>query len=266
MMPALHLTNVQITQLDHETWCVTAQVNDSSSSLSTKDLWDKSVWLSSSNSSYIDFTNLSNFDWYYPVLQKSISKRSIAHSKRQQQRLGVRHLLQKLLNKLEINDTLDESSFPYRLTNSKYYVCFSHTGTHDKNNINKNLSQNTAKISYSKIAVVISRHRPAGIDIEHNNVAWHVAQRFYAANEIAILQELSTMDRDSITKLLWQIKESFIKVHQYTLAQGLGVDYSNLIPNLIHNAKENAPYFRQTGDDSDYRMIILPSQQTVVIF
>jgi 4'-phosphopantetheinyl transferase len=114
--------------------------------------------------------------------------------------------------------------------------------------------------------VVISRHRPVGIDIEHNNVAWHVAQRFYADNEISILQELSTMDRDSITKLLWQIKESFIKVHQYTLAQGLGVDYSDLIPNLVDNAKENVLLFRQTGDDSSYRVTILPSQQTVIVF
>jgi 4'-phosphopantetheinyl transferase len=245
---------------------VTAKVNDSSSSLSAKDLWDKSVSLASSNPLYTDFSNLSNFDWHYPIWQKPISKRSIAHRKRQQQRQGVRHLLQVLLNKLELNDTLDESSFPYRLINSKHYVCFSHTDAHDKNNINKNLSQNTAKISYSKIAVVISRHRPVGIDIEHNNVAWHVAQRFYADNEIAILQELSTMDRDSITKLLWQIKESFIKVHQYTLAQGLGMDYSDLIPNLIDGMEEDIPLNEPLVSQSIYQIMILKSQQTIVVF
>jgi len=53
---------------------------------------------------------------------------ALARKQRQQQRQGVRQLLKELLKKLAIDDTLDESSFPYRLVNSQHYVCFSHTG------------------------------------------------------------------------------------------------------------------------------------------
>ena len=67
------------------------------------------------------------------------------------------------------------------------------------------------------VAVVISRHRPAGVDIENNNIAWKVAQRFYSNDEITAIQLLPITQRDIIAKLLWQIKESFIKIYQYTV-------------------------------------------------
>jgi 4'-phosphopantetheinyl transferase len=266
IIPVLNITNVQLTKLDYETWCVTAQVSNLSNPVGISSAWNNSYWLSVCPSSNIVFTELRHFEWHYHAVQKPISKRSIAHRQRQQQRQGVRQLLQALLNKLEISDTLDESSFPYRLSQSKYYVCFSHTTAHGKDEFNKKSNQNIGPISYSKIAAVISRRRPAGIDIEHNDVAWHIVKRFYSDNEITILQASPKNQRDYIAKLLWQIKESFIKIHQYTLAQGLGMDYSDLIPSLIEGMGENLLSIERTNHQSNYQIAILQSNQTVVVF
>ena len=260
IIPASNITHIQYTQLGHDIWCVTAKVSESLACLNINSTLYASVRSLSSGPLCTDLTNLSDCKWYYVSLQKPTSRRSMARRQREQQRQGVRHLLQNLLKKLDIEDTLDESSFPYRLINSKYYVCFSHTGAHDKNHSNIN------KTSSSQIALVISRHRPAGIDIEHNNVAWHVAQRFYSDNEIAVLQTLPTNKCDSMAKLLWQIKESFIKVHQYTLAQGLGMDYSELLPDLIDGMEEDTSTNETRIIHSIYQITILKSQQTVIVF
>ncbi|WP_298807539.1 4'-phosphopantetheinyl transferase superfamily protein [uncultured Psychrobacter sp.] len=271
-MPTSNLTQIQYTQLDTTTWCVTAQVSESISHLVTGSLWNKSLWFSSCNTSYEDITKFNSLNWYYQVAT-AVPKHSVpalARKQRQQQRQGVRQLLQELLKKLEIDDTLDESSFPYRLVNSQHYVCFSHTGTNSSKQTTESNQKNLTRL-HSKIAVVISRQRPAGIDIETNNIAWHVVKRFYSESELAMLQELSTDQRERTAKLLWQIKESFIKVNQYTLAQGLGMDYSHLIPSLIENKKEvNSASILSDSKDADYqsvyRIATLQSQQTVIIF
>ena len=189
----------------------------------------------------------------------------MAQHQRQLQRKGVRLLLQQLLAELKLRDTLDESNFPYRLSSSEYYVCFSHTGSKN-HDINQNTVQTINKSLNSKVTVVISRHRPIGIDIETNHVAWHVAQRFYSEHEMAALQALSPLQRRIIAKLLWQIKESFIKIHQYKLAQGLGVDYSYLIADLIHAIREPSYLMVIADIKSDYRIAVLSAQQTIVIF
>ncbi|QOD11775.1 4'-phosphopantetheinyl transferase superfamily protein [Psychrobacter sp. 28M-43] len=270
-MPTSNLTQIQYTQLDTTTWCVTAQVSESISHLVTGSLWKKSLWLSSCNTSYKDIIKLNSLNWYYQVATApKHSVPALARKQRQQQRQGVRQLLQELLKKLEIDDTLDESSFPYRLVNSQHYVCFSHTGAGSSKQTTESNQTNFTYL-HSKIAVVISRQRPAGIDIEANNIAWHVVKRFYSESELTILQELSTDQRERTAKLLWQIKESFIKVNQYTLAQGLGMDYSHLIPGLIENNKEiNASSLLSNIEDtkrqSVYRIATLQSQQTVIVF
>lgn len=266
IIPAMKLTQIQYIQLDGETWCVTAQVSDLSSPIVISNLWNDPYWLSAYPSSHIVFTELRHFKWHYHAAHKPISKRSIAHRQRQQQRQGVRQLLQALLNKLEISDTLDGSSFPYRLSQTRYYVCFSHTAAHGKDEFNKKSNQNIAAISYSKIAAIISRRRPVGIDIEHNDVAWHIAKRFYSDNEITILQALPKNQRDYIAKLLWQIKESFIKIHQYTLAQGLGIDYSDIIPALTDDINKDFITVSHTNNQSNYQIAILQADQTVVVF
>ncbi|MGO2278283.1 MULTISPECIES: 4'-phosphopantetheinyl transferase family protein [unclassified Psychrobacter] len=268
-----NLTQIKYTQLDTTTWCVTAQVSELISHLVTRSLWSKSLWPLQCNTAYTDIIKFSNLNWHYHVAKTVTSRQSVpalARKQRQQQRQGVRQLLKELLKKLEINDTLDESSFPYRLVNSQHYVCFSHTGA---NSTKQTTESNQTNFTYlnSNIAVVISLQRPAGIDIESNNIAWQVVKRFYSESELAILQELPTVQRERTAKLLWQIKESFIKVNQYTLAQGLGMDYSYLIPSLIENNKEiNSPSILSAIEDtncqSTYRITALQSQQTVVIF
>ena len=271
-MPTSNLTQIQYTQLDTTTWCVTAQVSESISHLVTGSLWNKSLWFSSCNTSYENINKFNSLNWYYQVAT-AVPKHSVpalARKQRQQQRQGVRQLLQELLKKLEIDDTLDESSFPYRLVNSQHYVCFSHTDDSSTKQTTESNQTNLTRL-HSKIAVVISRQRPVGIDIETNNIAWHVVKRFYSESELTILQELSTDQRERTAKLLWQIKESFIKVNQYTLAQGLGMDYSYLIPSLIENNKEvNSASILSDSKDADYqsvyRIATLQSQQTVIVF
>ncbi|MGE6440187.1 4'-phosphopantetheinyl transferase family protein [Psychrobacter sp. NPDC078409] len=270
-MPTPNLTQIQYTQLDTTTWCVTAQVSESVSHLVTESLWSKSLWFSSCNTSYENIIKFNSLNWYYQVATAPRhSVPTLARKQRQQQRQGVRQLLQELLKKLAIDDTLDESSFPYRLVNSQHYVCFSHTGAGSSKQITES-NQTSFTHLHSKIAVVISRQRPAGIDIETNNIAWHVVKRFYSESELTILQELSTDQRERTAKLLWQIKESFIKVNQYTLAQGLGMDYSHLIPSLIENDKEiNSVSVLNDSEDTDYQSVysiaVLQFQQTVIVF
>jgi len=214
----------------------------------------------------IDTDKFSHITWHYHIPNVSLSARKIAYEQRQQQRAGVRLLLQSLLNKLGIIDSLDDLSFPYRLVNSQYYVCFSHTGASSQNNSTQPSGEKPFNGLDNKVAVVISCHRPAGIDIETNNVEWRVAKRFYHTNEIAILQTLTITQRDTVAKLLWQIKESFIKIHQYTLAQGLGMDYSHLMICLINSIKEKLSLLVFEDDKTKYHLAYLPEQQTVIIY
>ena len=233
MMQTLNLHNIQYTQLNPMTWCATAEVT-APFSQNRADLLSNSL---------------------VP------SARETAYHQRLQQRAGVRLLLQSLLDKLNIIDSLDDISFPYRLVDSQYYVCFSHTGASSKFATNENIIEHLD----NKVAVVISHHCPAGIDIEVNNVKWQVVQRFYHTNEIAILQTLPTVQRDIIAKLLWQIKESFIKIYQYKLAQGLGMDYSYLIADFISGATSNSPLLVFSDNKSNYYITLSLYQQTVIV-
>lgn len=266
MMPSsiLNLTHVQYTQLDPATWCATAQVSECSS-LNFKRLWDELLWSSANNISQVDFQKIYELNWHYCLSPVSLSMREMAQHQRHIQRKGVRLLLQQLLDELKLCDTLDESNFPYRLSSSEYYVCFSHTGNKN-HDTNQNTVQTINKSLNSKVTVVISRHRPIGIDIETNHVAWRVAQRFYSEHEMAALQALSPLQRRIIAKLLWQIKESFIKIHQYKLAQGLGIDYSYLIADLVYAIRKPSSLMVIADIKSDYHIAILSAQQTIVIF
>lgn len=238
MMQTLNLHNIQYTQLNPMTWCATAEVTVPFSQNRVDLLSNSSV----------------------------PSARETAYHQRLQQRAGVRLLLQSLLDKLNIIDSLDDTSFPYRLFDSQYYVCFSHTGASNKFATDKHRNDKVFEHLDNKVAVVISHHCPAGIDIEVNNVKWQVVQRFYHANEIGILQTLPTVQRDIIAKLLWQIKESFIKIYQYKLAQGLGMDYSYLMTCLINSIKEKLPLLVFEDDKTNYHLAYLPEQQTVIVY
>jgi len=267
MMPTLKLHNIQYSQLDYTTWCATAQVT-ASCPLESLHLLSNLPLLFNANLLNIDTDKFSHITWRYHISNVSLSARKIAYQQRQQQRAGVRLLLQYLLNKLGIIDSLDDVSFPYRLVDSQYYVCFSHTGASSPNTSTQPSGEKPFNGLDNKVAVVISCHRPAGIDIETNNVEWRVAKRFYHINEIAILQALTITKRDTVAKLLWQIKESFIKIHQYTLAQGLGMDYSYLITGLVNGIEAQAqlPLLAFNDDQTGYYLILLPEQQTVIVY
>ena len=269
-MSTLKLRDIHYQQLDTTTWYASAQII-TPSFLNYSDLLSDLPLLFNLNL-FLDTSveKLRHMQWrqmqWYRIPTVSLSKREIAHLQRQQQRTGVRLLLHSLLNKLEMIDTLNDASFPYRLANSQYYVCFSHTGTHNKIISNQHKKNKPFDYLDNKVAVVISAHRPVGIDIEINAVKWLVAQRFFHVNEMAILQTLPPMQRDIIAKLLWQIKESFIKVFQYKLAQGLGKDYSHLIADLIKDATSKSPLLDINDNKSNYRIALLPHQQTVIVY
>lgn len=269
-MSTLKLRDIDYQQLDTTTWYASAQIitpcflNYPVLLSDLPLLFNPNLFLDTS------VEKLRHMQWrqmqWYRIPTVSLSKREIAHLQRQQQRTGVRLLLQLVLNKLEMIDTLDDASFPYRLANSQYYVCFSHTGTHNKIISNQHKKNKPFDYLDNKVAVVISAHRPVGIDIEINAVKWLVAQRFFHVNEMAILQTLPPMQRNIIAKLLWQIKESFIKIFQYKLAQGLGKDYSHLIADLIKGATSNSPLLAINDNKSNYRIALLYFQQTVIVY
>ncbi|MGP5500726.1 4'-phosphopantetheinyl transferase family protein [Psychrobacter faecalis] len=265
-MSSLKLRDIDYQQLDATTWYASAQII-TPSFLNYSDLlsdlpllFNPNLFLNTS------VEKLRHMQWQYRIPTVSLSTREIAHRQRQQQRTGVRLLLQLLLNKLEMIDTLDDASFPYRLANTQYYVCFSHTGAHNKIISNQHKKNKPFDYLDNKVAVVISAHRPVGIDIEINAVKWLVAQRFFHVNEMAILQTLPPMQRNIIAKLLWQIKESFIKIYQYKLAHGLGKDYAYLIADLIKGATSKSPLLAINDNKSNYRIAILRHYQTVIIY
>lgn len=253
----LSLKNIVYTTLNSKTWCATAQVV-SSCLTATYDYHQSSTLLA-------PFTPLS-----YPIeifsrtffplsnhINLPLSARQIAQNRRQQQRKGVRLLLQSLVTEIGITDTLNDFKFPYQLSKSGYYVCFSHSGDSDI----------VSGQPTDKVAVILSAYRAVGIDIETQDIAWHVAQRFYHPDEIEKLLDLTIHQRNIITKWLWQIKESFIKIYQYTLAQGLGISYTETIPKLLNDLNRNYPTdIIISATQTDYQIMILPDQQTVVVF
>lgn len=265
-MSTLKLRDIDYQQLDATTWYASAQIitpcflNYPVLLSDLPLLFNPSLFLNTS------VEKLRHMQWQYRIPTVSLSTREIAHRQRQQQRTGVRLLLQSLLNKLEMIDILDDASFPYRLANSQYYVCFSHTGAHNKVISNQHKKNKPFDYLDNKVAVVISAHRPVGIDIEINPVKWQVAQRFFHVNEMTILQSLPPMQRNIIAKLLWQIKESFIKIFQYKLAQGLGKDYSHLIADLIKGATRKSPLLAINDNESNYRIALLYFQQIVIVY
>ncbi|SJN25311.1 Phosphopantethiene-protein transferase domain family protein [Psychrobacter sp. JB385] len=261
MISTLSLTQLHYTQLDATTWCATAKVSET-----FKAQQEKIIRQTAAFTSHIACYDFAELNWQHYSVAMTLSVRELAHKQRQLQRQGVRLLLKKLLSKLNINDSLDESSFPYRLNNNGYYVCFSHTSSANKSSVNERSASTLNETLESRVAVIISRHRPVGIDVESNHVKWRIAQRFYSINELSVLNSLPISQRDNLAKLLWQIKESFIKIHQYTLAQGLGMNYAALIPDLMCCLEGESTIQVVQCDLPHYRVAILPNQQTIVIF
>lgn len=270
-MASLRLAHIHYEPLDAMSWYATATV--SCTIAAPLILWLKPCTpLMPYPNLAINDINIKPLNWQKLSQQTPLSVLAVAYNKRQQQRDGVRLLLQHLLNQLNIIDGLDDAKFPYRLVNCGYYICFSHSDDHTQRFTNKSAEQSLHQYRLqSKVAVAISRCRPIGIDIEAQLVAWHVVQRYYHTNELALLNQLPIAQRDITARYLWQLKESLIKIHNYKLAQGLGIDYSAILPLLINKIEDNTDqnmnimtiHLYQT---TTYQIVILPKLQTLVVF
>lgn len=146
--------------------------------------------------------------------QQSIHSKLSKKQRHHHQRLMVRRLLNMMLNKLGIMDTLDSSQYPYRLYKQQYQVSFSH-------------SQNW-------VACAISRHHPIGIDIEKNPIDNHIAKRFFHPNTSSQLATLNIHEQHLYKQLCWMLAEALLKKNQ---GKQLGVflrqDYSWIISQLL---------------------------------
>lgn len=260
------LKDIQYTKLNATVHCATASLTFALSLITTEinltyPIFTK-IHVTSSDLSTLRYQliNLANHQSTASGYPHSVDKQTLGAKKikRDSQRAGVRLLLQKLLTELNITDTLDETAFPYRLNNHRYYVCFSH--------------------SADKVAVALSYENTIGVDVEVNVVAWQVAKRFYHPDEITMLERLPTAERDHLVKLLWQLKESLIKINQDKLAVGLGRAYLPLIRALIDNDSfrsslkhnnflaDNFSIDMSHHYEPQHKIAFLLRQQTVVVF
>lgn len=126
----------------------------------------------------------------------------------------VRKLLDKMLKKLGMVDKLESQHYPYRLKNSQYYVCFSH--------------------SRHWVTCAIHRSIPVGIDLEKNTIENHIAQRFFHSNDLKKLFSLPPTQQSLYKQLCWMLAESLLKKHNgKQLGNFLKQDYSLIIPQLM---------------------------------
>jgi 4'-phosphopantetheinyl transferase len=74
--------------------------------------------------------------------------------------------------------------------------------------------------SHGLIVVAVSAHRALGVDVEHTThrrVSLEIAERYFAADEVAALAALPAAERPQRFFEYWTLKESYIK------ARGLGL-------------------------------------------
>lgn len=251
MMPNFALHSICYTPLDTMTWCATATISIPPPLI----LWSEPIpplapFTITDTFTHCQFMHCQSVFWQRCYHHSRLSARSLAYNKRLRQRIGVRLLLQKLLIKQAIVDSLDESTFPYRLTDSRQYVCFSH--------------------SDAQVAVVIGTQKAVGIDIEVHAVKRSLVKRFYHSHEHTLLAQLADQPQNEMAKWLWQLKESYIKVYQYKLACGLGMDYAYLMADISHATAQTVPndsiWTLVNDTKTGYHIAILPLQQTVVVF
>lgn len=239
------LQNKIYTRLDKNTWCATAEIK---SQEKPQFLYANALLSLPSVTSLYYQAPLNTLSLYWNN-ESALSTPQKAFIKRQQQRQSVRLLLQDMLTDIGINDTLNDENYPYRLVNNGYYICFSH--------------------SDNAVAAIINSHHAVGIDIETQPIKWKVVQRFYHPDEVSLLNEMSNTSQNIVAKWLWQLKESCIKIHQHTLAQGLGISYADIIPKLRINAKQDSialPIIHIDTTIPNYHIAILPRQQLLVVF
>lgn len=140
----------------------------------------------------------------------------------------VRSLLQITMHRFDIVGEFHDHAHPYYIDSNKirYFVSFSH--------------------SDNQVALIISL-TPCAIDIEVNDIKYSVVERYFHPNEIYLLTQFSSTDRQQLINILWRLKECRIKLIQDQLYTGMGADMScyltGIRPNSINLIKNNDDYF-----------------------
>lgn len=133
----------------------------------------------------------------------------------QLQKKAVRHLLSLCMAEKFNGYQLQETCYPYQLTqinNRPFFICFSHSG--------------------NRLALIVSP-TPCGIDIEIRSISHRIAKRFFHPNELDYIASTPTHQQSDVRCLLWQIKESMVKLTGSTLSQLISQDMTEYAHTLI---------------------------------
>ncbi|WP_227430158.1 4'-phosphopantetheinyl transferase family protein [Psychrobacter sp. I-STPA6b] len=132
----------------------------------------------------------------------------------QAQRQAVRQLLKQTLEKLNIQDTIDSTTYPYRLYKTQYYICFSH--------------------SQYWVSCALHKQLPIGIDIEKNIIKHSIAQRFFHQRVLTKYTQLEPQYQPTYLKLCWMLAEACLKKENgKQLATYLQRDHTCIAQQLI---------------------------------
>lgn len=127
---------------------------------------------------------------------------------------AVRELLYLVLSRLDKQSVLSDDSFPYRLmadAQAQEFVSFSH--------------------SRDCVALIISPY-PCGVDVEIRPISQAVAERFFSHQDNLYLQNYPADTQAIYRQILWQLKESWIKLNGGTLTQGMSVDFGQYLAHI----------------------------------
>lgn len=143
-----------------------------------------------------------------------IATAHISNATRPTQSQGVRKLLAWCLAQFFPNYQLNDTNYPYRLVSPDkppLFISFSHSQT--------------------QVALIIAP-TPCGIDIELRPISQEIAERFFHANEFALLNRINQNKQHTIRQALWQPKECSVKTHNNTLAQVISQDITAFAKSL----------------------------------
>lgn len=180
--------------------------------------------------------------WIHQIQSTLIAHAQMLSAEQSLQSKAVRELLDIVLKHSSKQAILDESNFPYRLIDDntpKQFVSFSHSNDY--------------------VALIISPY-PCGIDVETRAISQVVAQRFFSHHENLCLQAYPADTQATYRQMLWQLKESWIKLNGGTLTQGLGVDFGQYLTDISQT------HSSQIKLSNGHQAFIHPSLQLSAIF
>lgn len=186
--------------------------------------------------------SLIHSSWTYQHSSAIIAHAQMISIDKSLQSPAVRELLQSVLARFGRITTLDDSNFPYRLMvdgRAQDFVSFSHTT--------------------DCVALIISPY-PCGVDVEMRAISQAVAKRFFSHQENLYLQNYPADIQAIHRQILWQLKESWIKLNGGTLTQGMGVDFGRYLPHI--HPQDDSIVTLHDG----YMAYINPSLQLSAIF